>query len=305
MEYGSESAVSTTKELSTPIVQKVGKQTGLYVENVSKEPVSFVLKIINVPEGNWDLYINQKYIGVKNNSQLADGLKFEIHGFSVDEHIFKMLEILEKPVEEAYEKFSKSKDEEELRYSYTLSQVQEWISSAFSNEKVSRSVEVMINPEGLPLQPMDWYIRVSKEEAIESVVNAAWLIQQARARMYEVLKNRELSNYAVQVLTPVEFSYKIKSNENSNSILLSLTSYCNLPLNGIFEISAPAGWKLGVADLRINNLQFGETKKLEIPIKKINPNAEIPKNISAKANLTIVQNEFTAKVVFDAKAIVE
>ena len=303
LEYGSDTAFSTSKDLSTPIIQKSGKQIGLYVESISKESQSFTLKITNVPEGKWDVYVNQSYYASKTSEELANGIKFDISGSVADSNILQMLARLQKPVDEAYEKLNKSKDEEELRFSFTLSQVQEWITSAIQNEQIFRSIEVMINPEGLPLQPMDWYIRVTEEEAIESVINAAWLIQQARARMYEVLKNRELSNYAVQVLTPVEFTYELKNIEDTYYILLSLTSYCNLPLNGTFELEAPEGWKIQNADLKINNLKFGETKNLEIPIAKVNPNAEIPKNISAKTNLKIVQNEFTAKVVFDAKAV--
>lgn len=200
------------------------------VTSLVRDSVEVNLNIDGVDNpADYDLYVNRKFMGKLSKTQ-----KLNIPKSSADQDKVHCLTLSFPKVVALYDRLSKSKDNDEQRAANTLSQAKSWIEKALSTEQRYISLFIHITPADKPVKESVKMKMPTENEAKMSIAEACWLLQQARARMYDVLKDNKLKTEVVYAMTPVEIRGKLEGKKLTVTVL----NFCNLPLNGLLTPTA-------------------------------------------------------------------
>lgn len=279
-------------------------QVGVFVKNTILEPQIFTLKVAGLKDQDYDVYVNHEFKWTKPAKDFEAGVEFRVDGRIVDSALIRCLEAVKAPIKKANDELSKSKDSEAKRISYTLSQAGEWVGSGIQRDMAWRSISIILAPSGRMMRPMNWLTRDDDIGTARAVTRACWLLQQARDRMYHAIKDPALRNQAVVAMTPVEFTAIYSTKNGKRHIDAKLLNNCDLPVSGSVSMSLPAGWKTTAKKLTFAALLSGQTFKLSFDLIAPSKSAAAPDSVPMAANLTLVQDTFTAgvKLTTTAKA---
>lgn len=296
------SATSDVNTLNAKSVKVQGDQIGVYVTSTILEPQVFTLKLNGLGHESYDVYINNAFKWTKPASELESGVEFTVDGRIVDSAMMRCLEAVKEPVQKAYDRISASKAPEAQRVCATLNQAKDWVRSGTQVDQAWRSVGIIIAPTGRMLQSMTWLRRGSDIETARGVTRACWLLQQARARMYHAIKDPDLRNEAVVAMTPASFSATYSTKNGKPHVDAKLLNNCDLPISGSISMALPAGWKSTAKKVKFGSLKSGETFSLAFDLVAPSKTAAAPDSIPMAANLTVVQDPFTASMKVGATA---
>ena len=304
VDVATKTAVSDSAKLRVRARQVKVKadQVGLIVESTVDDPQTAVVRFNGIKDQSYDVYINGSYFGEKTSKALQTGLSIPIPGTVADPIMMRCLTALSSKVNAEYKRLQKIKGNEPQRVSYTLSQADDWVRSGIGSDQSYRSADIIINPSGIVLQDMTWRSRSDADETAATIVRACWLLQQARDRMYDVIKEPELRNFAVAILTPVDLTdnYSVKNGKPHVDVVL--LNNCNLPISGNIDISVPNGWKTNANGLSFNNIKSGKTFKLSLDLIPTLKSAALPRIVPVAANVSVKQDSLYAKFKLQAPA---
>ncbi len=294
---------SDTNSLKVSGVTVKESQVGALIQNTTKDPQEFLLKVIGIGEPSYDLYINSNYAGEKSLQELQDGISLSIPGEIVDPAIMRCLVSVKPRIEAERERLSKDKNPEPIRVNMTLNQASSWVSLGLKKEELYRSMHIILAPAGSVLSKMPAPARLEADELITSLSRACWLLQNARDRMYKVIKDEELRNRAVVALTPVDFAASYTKINGKLRVEAQVINNCDIPIKGEITYGLPKGWKTDAKSLKFENLKSGQVYKLSFNLIPP-PNAnEKPEKLPIAANVTIEQDVFLAKLKLKTEAI--
>jgi len=296
------SATSDVKTLDPKNVKVQVDQIGVFVTNTVLEPQVFTLKFSGLGHGSYDIYVNKAFKWTKPASELESGIELTVDGRIVDPAMIRCLEAVKEPIQKAYDRINASKAAEPQRVCGTLNQAKSWARTSLQREQAWRSVGVVLAPTGRMLRPMGWFVRGSDFETARAVTQACWLLQQARDRMYHAIKNPSLRNEAVVAMTPIDFSATYSTKNGKPHVDAKLLNNCDLPVSGSISMALPAGWKSTAKKLKIAGLKSGETFSLAFDLVAPSKTAAAPDSIPMAANLTVVQDTWTASLKLTATA---
>lgn len=289
-------ATSDTSALEPKWLRKSGdRQYGVYVQSTVLEPQSFTFRITGLKEQSYDIYVNSAYIGEKSVGQLEQGIELSIPGRVADPGQIRCLESLKPKVDAEYARLQKIKESEPMRVSNTLMQAVDWVNSGIRNEAVYRSVDIVAAPAGKVLQKMVWSTRLDAAAAAKAVGRACWLLQNARDRMHECIKDPELRDTAIAALTPVDLSVEFSSRNGKPHVEAKLVNNCDLPVSGVLSCALPKEWKMNVKDLAFKELKSGQTFCVSFDLVPTVKSAPAPDKLPIAATMTITQDLLTAK----------
>lgn len=295
------SATSDVSTLDPKGLKIAGEQIGLFVRSTILEPQKFTLRVSGLKNQDYDFYLNQSFKWTKPARDLEAGIEVSIDGRVVDSAAIKCLQAVQEPIKEASKKLAAS-DGEAKRVYYTLSQASGWASSALSREQAWRSAGIIVAPSGKMLRQMSMPIRQSDTETASAVTRACWLLQQARDRMFHAIKDPVLRNQAVVAMTPVDFAVVYSSKNGRPHIEAAVANKCNLPISGTVSMALPAKWKTTAKKLTFKGLKPGETFKASFDLVAPMKDAIAPDKVPMAANLTVIQDQFTAALKLTATA---
>ena len=296
------SATSDVNTLDAKSVKVQGDQIGVFVMSTILEPQVFTLKLNGLGHESYDVYVNNAFKWTKPARELESGVELTVDGRIVDSAMVRCLEAVKKPVQKAYDRINASKAPEAKRVCATLIQVVGWVQSSMQRDQAWRSVGVIVVPTGRMMQQMGWLTRGSDFETARSVTRACWLLQQARGRMYRAIHDPDLRNEAVVAMTPIGFSATYSTKNGKPHVDAKLLNNCDLPISGNISMALPAGWKSTAKTLKFYNLKSGETFSLAFDLVAPSKTAAAPDSIPMAANLTVVQDVFTASLKIRATA---
>lgn len=296
VDVAGKSATSDVKTLEAKQVKAQVDQIGVFVMNTIFEPQVFTLKFNGLGHESYDIYVNKAFKWTKPVSELASGIEFTVDGRIVDPALIRCLEAVKEPIQKAYDRINASKAAEPQRVCGTLNQAKSWARTSLQREQAWRSVSVVLAPTGRMLRPMGGITRGSDIETARAVTRACWLLQQARDRMYHGIHDPSLRNEAVVAMTPMDFSATYSTRNGKPHVDAKLLNNCDLPVNGSISMALPAGWKSTAKKLKIDNLKSGETFNLAFDLVAPSKTAAAPDSIQMAANLTVVQDAWTASL---------
>ncbi|MCE5314386.1 MAG: hypothetical protein ABFD49_11595 [Armatimonadota bacterium] len=295
LDAAAKSVTSDVDTLEAKAPRVIGDQAGVYVASRLLQPQSFTLKITGLKNEDYDIYICGSYKGKKSAKELENGIKLDIPGTIAHPDLMRCLKALEPKIKPETERVSKIKEAEPQRVLWTLRQADDWVHSGIRSDETYRSLDIIVAPTGSMLASMTWRTRQDAEGTASAITRACWLLQQARARMYSVIKDADLRNLAVVTMTPVTLSAEYKIVSGKPVVTANLVNDCDLPISGTITYSLPKGWKTDAKSLKFDKLASGKiyqtTFKLIAPSKK----AEVPSSVPVAANVTIVQDKYEAK----------
>lgn len=281
-----------------------GDQVGLLARSTVIEPQIFTLKINGLASQGYDVYVNRAFKWTKTAKDFEAGVEFRVDGRIVDSALIRCLEAVKEPIKKASDKLSSSSDPEARRVSHTLGEAAGWARLSTARDQTWRSVTIIVAPTGRTLQSMKWATRNTDVETVTAVTNACWYLQQARDRMYHVIKDPVLRNEAVIAMTPLEFTAVYSTKNGKPHIDARLLNNCNLPISGYISMALPPGWKSTAKKLKFSKLKSGEVFSLAFDLVAPSKTAVAPGGIPMAANITVVQDTFRAsmKLTTTAKA---
>jgi len=298
----SKTATSDVDTLEAKAVRLVGDQVGFFVQSLTETPQKLIAKVKGLKDQDYDVYINQSFVGTKPGSELREGLSIEIPGTVGDPDCMRSLRALQPVVRPEYERMRQSKVPEVMRVSFMFNQVVDFISSGIRNEKVYRSAAVILAPSGKVLQPMTFMTRHDAQTTAQAIVRACYYIQKARDRIYDVIKDPELRNSSLVTITPVIFAPTYSVRNGKPHIEAAVTNNCHVPIDGTFSMALPKGWKSTAKSLTFSGLKPGSTHKLSFDLVPLVKGAEAPATVPMAATIKVFQDPFMAEVKFKAVA---
>lgn len=294
-------AVSDTDKIDPVGARVIDDQAGVFVQNVILEPQNYILKYSGIKDQNYDLYVNNEFIGTKNKSELENGIEMKLEGCIVDPDLMRCIKALENKIEKEYQPWQ-GRFGEIGRAVGTLSQAAEWMRSSNKSEQAYRSAGVIIAPSGTPLKPMRWLTRMDANETIDVAKRSCERLQVARSRMSSVIKDPIIRNWAVVTMTPVEFSAVLSIKDGKPYIDATVLNNCNLPISGSIAVKLPDGWQSDAKNLEFKDLKSGDKYNISFSLISLTTNAEVPEKVPMTASVVIKQDEYTAECYFETSA---
>lgn len=294
----SKTAKSDVATLEAKAVRLVGEQVGFFVQSLTETPQKLVAKVGGLKDQDYDIYINQSFIGTKPGSELREGLTIEIPGTVGDPDCMRSLRALQPVVRPEYERMRESKVPEVMRVSFMFNQVVDFINSGIRNEKTYRSAAVILSPSGKVLQPMTFMTRHDAQTTAQAVVRACYYIQKARDRIYDVIKDPELRNSSLVTITPVVFAPVYSIRNGKPHVEAAVTNNCHVPIDGTISMALPKGWKSTAKSLAFSGLKSGSTHKLSFDLVPPTKDAQVPATVPMAATVKVFQDPFMAEVKF-------
>ena len=299
------SATSDISSLEAKGLKIDGDQIGVLVRNLTLDPQKFTLKISGLKDQDYDIYLNDTFKWTKPSKDFEAGVEFTVDGRVADSAMIKCLEAVIEPIKKASKKMNTSSNEEAKRIYYTLSQASGWAMAGTQRDRAWRSVSIILAPTGRMVKRMYWQTRDGDIETAQAVTRACWLLQQARDRMFHVIKDPALRNEAVVAMTPVEFTAVYSTVNGKPHINAKVLNNCNLPLSGNISMALPPRWKTTAKKLTIGSLKSGQTFSISFDLVPPSKSAVAPDKVPMAANLTVVQDSFTAGLKLTATAQAE
>ncbi|MEN6583799.1 MAG: hypothetical protein ABFD54_15240 [Armatimonadota bacterium] len=292
---------TTTIVANKPQVE--GDQAGCWVSSTLLDPQKFTLRYAGLKPDDYDIYVNGDFIGKKSARAMADGIELTIPGTIVHPDIMRCIKALKDKTKAEYKRIEKNSEAEHKRAGWTLSQASDWVRAGIQREEAYRSAVVLIAPAGMILSRMTWPTRTDAEETVKGCTNTCWLLQQARARMYSVIKDPTLRNDVVTALTPVDLAVTYRTDGGKPRAFVQVINNCNFPISGEVKYSLPKGWKTNAKALKFNAVPSGKTFKVLLNLVGPSKTAVPPPSIPVSANVKLVQQNFTAAVDLKTETI--
>ncbi len=286
---GDSSAIEATK----PRIR--GDQVGVLVKSTIIGPQEVTIKFKGLKDQDYDVYVNQEYEGARPGKELGSGVQYHIDGRVADPVLIRCLEALKDPIKKEYDKLQKVSTTEAKRVCGTLGQATDWVLAGLGRDQAWRSVSVMVVPAGRALNSMTWLTREDETSTAQALATACWLLQQARDRMYHVIKDPALRNETVVALTPVSFSATYSTKSGKPHVDAKVTNNCNLPVTGDITFALPSGWKTNAKALKFADLKSGQAFSTSFDLIG-KGKAAAPDSVPIAANLTLTQERFTASL---------
>lgn len=299
--FDGENATSDTDTLEPMGVQVEGGQIGVYVQSHLQEAQEFTLKTEGLTEPTYDLYVNGSFDSEKTAQALGQGITLRTGAGIADPAMIRSLTESKDRVDAEYARLQDNKDDEARRINYTLSLAGSWIRAGLKEDMTVRSAEVILAPSGRALKNMSFPIRRSVRDSARTITRSCWLMQQARSRMYNVIKDPDLRNSAVVALTPVDFNAVYSVGNGSGRMEAELINNCDLPISGNITMALPKGWTTNAGTLDFKDIKSGETFKLSFDLVPPASGGEAPGSLPIAANVTVVQDEL--KAVFKLRVV--
>jgi len=276
-------------------VQVKGEQVGFMIQNTTAVPQTAKVSVPSIAEGDYDLYINSSYIGAKTSKEIVGGFELSMPGSVADPDILRCLQALKPKVDAEHERIDKIKSPEPMRVAHTLGQAADWVRFGMNAEKNHRALIVLLSPSAKMLQAMSWPTVQDAETTAKALTRAVWLLQQARDRMFDVIKEPDLRNQAVVAMTPVDLKVVSFSKNSRPCIEATVVNNCNLPVSGKFSVSVPKGWKTNAKSLAIPSIKPGKTHVLVFGLIPTAKGVPAPGRVVVAANLRVVEDPFVAE----------
>jgi len=297
------SGSSDVDTLEVKAVRVAGDQVGFFVQSLSESPQKLVAKVNDLKDQDYDVYINGSFIGVKSGKLLMEqGLELDIPGSVTDPDKMRCLRALEPRVRPEYERIRTDRQPEVMRVAFMFNQVVDFIASGIRNDRTYRSATVILAPSGKMLQKMIFMTRNDAETTAMAATRACWLIQKARDRIYDVIKDPVLRNTSLITLTPVDFSAVLSKVNGKVVVKAIIVNNCDLPISGNLSFDPPKGWKHNAKSLSFDGLKSGKSTTLSFELIPPTKNAAPPESIPVAANVRVVQDPFVAEVKFKTTA---
>lgn len=297
------SGSSDVDTLEVKAVKVAGDQVGFFVQSLSESPQKLVAKVNGLKDQDYDVYINGSFIGVKSGKSLMEqGLELDIPGSVTDPDKMRCLRALEPRVRPEYERIRTDKQPEVMRVAFMFNQVVDFIASGIRNDKTYRSATVILAPSGKVLEKMIFMTRNDAETTAMAATRACWLIQKARDRIYDVIKDPVLRNTSLITLTPVDFSAVYSKVNGKVLVRATIVNNCDLPISGTLSFDLPKGWKHNAKSLAFDGLKSGKSTTLSFELIPPTKNTAPPESIPVAANVKVAQDPFVAEVKFKTTA---
>lgn len=304
VDVAAKTAASDVTILDTKGLKVIGNQAGIFVKNLTLDPQKFTLKVSGLTAENYDVYVNHAFVGPRPAKDFAAGVEYTIDGRIVDDGMMKCVTLARESIAIAKKKWDASADSEAKRACYTFGQAFDWCGSAVQRDQGWRSVSIILAPSGRMLDKMTWLTRDSDIDTARAVTRACWLLQQARARMYDNIKNESLRNEAVVAMTPVSFTARYSIKNGKRHIEAKLVNNCDLPISGGISMALPKGWKSTAKKLAFTDLKCGKSFGLSFDLVAPSKSAVAPESVPMAASIALAQDDFKAscKLAITAKA---
>jgi len=270
-----------------------GEQVGIFIKSTIIEPQYLTLKFVGLADQDYDVYVNHSYKGVKPAREFESGVGYRIDGRIVDSAMTKCLAAVKEPVNKTNGRLQALRSSEAKRICWTLGQATDWVQTGLARDQAWRSVSVIVVPSGKMLEPMEWLVREGEYETARAVTNACWLLQQARDRMYDVIRDPVLRNEVVAALTPVGFAAAYSTKNGKPHIDAKVTNNCDLPVSGTISYALPSGWKTNAKKLKFEGLKSGQTFSTSFDLLPPSK-AGAPESVPVAANVTVTRGDMTA-----------
>lgn len=294
VDIAGKAAKSDTSALDPKRVRVDGDQSVVFIMNTTLVPQHFTLKFNTLSAESYDVYINDAFRWTKPAKELEDGIALDVDGRIVDNGMIRCLNATKPLIDAEQSKLSTASDPEAKRVAGTLNQAADWCNSSIQGDQVWRSVSVVLAPSGKALKNMARLKRRSDVDTARGVTRSCWLLQQARARMYHVIKDTALRNEAVIAMTPVEFTATYSTKNGKPHIDAKLINNCDLPISGDISMALPAGWKSTAKKLNFAAVKCGQTFAVSFDLVAPSKTAVAPESVPMAANVNLVQDVFTA-----------
>ncbi len=305
VDAAAKSAVSSVTSLDAKGLKVLGDQVGLYVRSLIFTPQTFTLKTTGLVDQDYDVYIDQEFKFKKTAKELEKGIELSIVGRTANPAKIRCLEAALPKTTKANSRLVKVNDPEAKRIAYTLSQASGWASTATNREQRRRAVTVILAPTGKILKRMTLPAQTEEAKVVENVDKACDLLQQARDRMFRVIKNSVLRNDAVVALTPVDFTATLSMRDGKPVVEANLLNECDLPISGSISISLPDNWKHDVQDLSFKDLGAGRTHKVTFELVSTSKDEAVLDSVPLAASVSVGQGRYRAEFNLTATAKAE
>jgi len=293
---------TNTLEPSKPRIK--GDQVGLQVKSTIIEPQFVTIKFVGLKDQVYDVYVNNEFKGPRPAKDFEVGVQYRIDGRVTDPDMMRCLAALKQPIADASARLGKSEDTEAKRICWTLNQAAGWVSSGLSRDQAWRSVSIVLAPTGTMLNSMAFMTREDAYGTARAVTTACWLLQQARDRMNDVIKNPTLRNDAVVALTPVEFTTTYSTRNGKPHIDAKVTNNCDLPIAGDVSFALPKGWKTNAKNLKFADLKSGTVFTASFDL--IGPaKTAPPDSVPIAANVTVTRDDMSASLKLKTNALMQ
>lgn len=289
--------------LEPRFLKPVDSQLGTFVQNTLFDSRQATIKFTGLENNaRYDVYVNGKYIGVRNSEELANGLAVEVPGRVVDSRLMTCLEKVKPLLDAEYARLKDIRSSEPMRICATLQQAIGWVRSAMQIEKNYRSVTVVLVPEGRVLVRPPVPTRLDYEDTRAGIARSCRLLHEARARMSSVIKDLDLRNSAVISLTPVDLATRLVKGNGKPVVEAVVTNYCDIPISGSVTVDVPKGWQSNKKSLTFSNLQSGKSFRASFNLNPGKTSSTLPEGIKVSANIKVVHDGLSADYTIKAAA---
>lgn len=302
IDVSAKKASADSDSIQTKLVRVIGEQVGFTVSSTTQAPQKYILKLTNIKDVDYDIYVNGSYAGWKPAQELRNGIERSLSGGLIDPLILNCLSAQKKTIDAEHKRLQKLSGSEIIRAKHTISQAQTWTQIAFDRDKAYRSEDFIIAPKDSVLRSMTFQIRTDADGVLFAARNACDLTQMARDRMYLNLKDINLRDSVVAALTPIELSAAYSNKNGKPHIDVKLTSSITLPASGNITVDLPEGWQPSVKNLSFSNLKPGETQTVSFDLISDNTEAKAPDSVPITAAAKIKQDTYEAWAKFKTTA---
>ncbi len=324
LDAATKKATSDTASIEPERVTSIGDQLGVYIQSKSLKAQSVTVKIPGLTQDRYDVYVNWGAFAVKRAkeiseaskqpletppiepgyvirektaAELANGLEFEIPGRVVPAALMRCVESAQAGIKSAYDGLKGSSTGDPGRARYTLSQADGWVRSAIGVDEAYRSVQLLVVPAGVEPREMGGRTRYTASGTQDAVANACSLLQEARVRMYDNLKDPVLRETVVEALTPVEVNVRYYMGEKSIPfVTVEITNNCNLTASGTIDVSVPEGWKTQPKQGSFAGVKSGATCTCTLRLGRTIKNRPVPSTLSALVTVKVADAKSYAKL---------
>lgn len=236
----------TAKDVTLKPVTGSQSQTSYFaLVNNLNEPREIVLRILDLTEPEYDLYIDGNLAGVKKREQLEEGIAISFSGSDVPPELRDYYTRLKIKAADGAKSYT-TKDEDSSRCQAIMQAVANWVDSIERGDNLMRTVTIIVVPTGTPLSlPGGRYIFKKPPDFPKSAKHLGQAVQIIRREVQQKTNSETLCYDTLSRITTIDLDLASSGAIAPGAkvtVTAKVTNWTDRGVTGRVRLDIPQDW---------------------------------------------------------------
>jgi len=281
----------TAKDVTLiPVIGHAGQMPYFRLRNDLFTPRDITLRILDLTEQEYDLYIDRKLIGTRKREELEAGIPLSLPGSQVSPECRDYFTRVHTRAGQDAKRYEAAKDADGIRCREFLQACARWIEGIQMGDNRIRTRSVIVAPAGKPLTVPDRGLaELPLQDFPASVRRLADVLQMTRRSIASSIHDPMYRFDTLEALTPMDFALEANTplSPGANvTVRATLSNWTDRRITGKVKLTVPDGWKVTNPAQEVKMAGYSKSAQadFELAVPKADQSA---KAITAQAELSV------------------